>query len=33
MFLKLFYDGEGNDNVKYPRTPMCGARRGSGTVA
>ncbi len=29
MFLKLFYDAyEGNDNVKRPRTPMCGARRG-----
>jgi hypothetical protein len=29
MFLRLFYDAyEGNDNVKRPRTPMCGARRG-----
>jgi hypothetical protein len=29
MFLKLFYDAcEGNDYVKRPRKPMCGARRG-----
>jgi hypothetical protein len=34
MFLKLFYDAyEGNDNVKRPRTPMCGTRGGSGTVS
>jgi hypothetical protein len=34
MFLKLFYDAcEGNDDVKCPRIPMCGARRGSGTMA
>jgi hypothetical protein len=29
MFLELFYDAcERNDNVKRPRTPMCGARSG-----
>jgi hypothetical protein len=34
VFLKRFYDVcEGNDDVKRLRTPMCGARRGSGTVA
>ncbi len=31
MFLKLFYAVcERNDNVKWPRTPMCGARSGEG---
>jgi hypothetical protein len=31
VFLKLFYYAcEGNDNIKRPRTPMCGVRRGVG---
>ncbi len=29
MFLKLFYEAcKGNDDVKRPRAPMCGGRRG-----